>query len=316
MTKAVFTTKVSPVYDDLPEFRYHFPKIYLNRVNAAVNDWIIYYEPRRSTGDLSSSGGRQAYFATARVESIVADPILPDHYYAQISNFTAFTRAVPFKVETGYYESKLEKDDGSTNRGVFGHAVRSIPDKEYDLIIQTGLKNILEPEAERRNRRSSIEEQPRYFSGFSETQSEFLYDVPLEQDRKIVEQLVSRPFRDKAFSALVKSAYSDTCAMTGLKIINGGGRSEVQAAHIRPVADKGPDSVRNGIALSGTIHWMFDRGLISVDEDYGLLLAKGRIPDTVNRLLGGNHRLLLPPRLDLQPHQQFLNYHRREVFKG
>ena len=78
----------------------------------------------------------------------------------------------------------------------------------------------------------------------------------MEQDRRIISQLVSRPFRDKAFAAAVKTAYRDTCAMTGLKLINGGGRSEVQAAHIRPVEHNGTDSVRNGIALSGTMHWM------------------------------------------------------------
>ena len=56
--------------------------------------------------------------------------------------------------------------------------------------------------------------------------------------------------------------------MTGLKIINGGGRAEVQAAHIRPIAHHGPDSIRNDPALSGTVHWMFDRGLLTVDDDY------------------------------------------------
>jgi putative restriction endonuclease len=28
MAKAVFTTKIDPTYDDLPEFRYHFPQTY------------------------------------------------------------------------------------------------------------------------------------------------------------------------------------------------------------------------------------------------------------------------------------------------
>jgi len=88
----------------------------------------------------------------------------------------------------------------------------------------------------------------------------------------------------------------DTCAVTGLKLINGGGRSEVQAAHIRPVADRGPDSVRNGLALSGTVHWMFDRGLISVDDDYNLLIASGGVPDTITRLINPERRLLVPER--------------------
>ena len=104
-------------------------------------------------------------------------------------------------------------------------------------------------------------------------------------ERPIVERVTSRPFRDAAFSSAVRSAYDNTCAMTGLKIINGGGWPEVQAAHIRPVADLRPDSVRNGLALCGTIYWMFDRGLLSLDDDLKILMATDRVPDTVKRLI-------------------------------
>jgi len=48
MTKAVFTTKATPSYKDLPEERYHFPRTYLNFVQQAVGDYIVYYEPRRT----------------------------------------------------------------------------------------------------------------------------------------------------------------------------------------------------------------------------------------------------------------------------
>lgn len=316
MTKAVLITKVSPVYDDLSEVRYHFPKTYLNQISQAIGDWIVYYEPRRSTGDPSSSGGRQVYFATARVECITPDPVRADYYYAEVSNYLPFVRPVPFKEGEHYYESILKKDDGSTNKGAFGRAVRNLADSEYDLIWQAGFGHVIGLEERLRPAPDIAEEPMRPSAWGAEEQSEFRYDVPMEQDRRIIEQLVSRPFRDKAFSAAVKGAYHDTCAMTGLKIINGGGRSEVQAAHIRPVERKGPDSVRNGIALSGTVHWMFDRGLISVDDDYSLLLAKDRLPDTVERLLGGNRTLLLPERMEMRPHPKFLDYHRQEIFKG
>lgn len=49
MTKAVFTTNVTPSYDDLSEVRYHFPTTYLNYVRRAVGDYVVYYEPRRSS---------------------------------------------------------------------------------------------------------------------------------------------------------------------------------------------------------------------------------------------------------------------------
>jgi putative restriction endonuclease len=144
--------------------------------------------------------------------------------------------------------------------------------------------------------------------GFGEAVAEF--------ERPIIERVVARPFREAAFSGSVKAAYHDTCGFTGLKIINGGGRSEVQAAHIRPVASKGPDSLRNGIALCSTVHWMFDRGLISIADNHELLLAKGHVPDRVSQLLNPDRRLIVPTRADQLPHPLFLRWHRDNVFKG
>jgi putative restriction endonuclease len=316
MTKAVFTTKSVSSYDDLPETRYHFPKTYLNQVKQAVGDWIVYYEPRRKSNDPGSRGGAQVYFATAQLIEIVPDPKTPDHFYAKVDKFLQFTRPVPFREGEHYYEFGLEKSDGSTNKGAFGRAVRNLSDAEYDSIWLAGFGHIIGADPRVRPSPDVPEAPLQPIPGFAEESSEFIYDGPFEQDRRIIEQLTSRPFRDRAFAAAVKDAYLDTCAMSGVKIINGGGRSEVQAAHIRPVEHRGPDSVRNGVALSGTFHWMFDRGLISVDDDYRLLLAKDRLPDSIDRFLGGNDRLLVPARHDLRPHAQFLAWHRNNVFKG
>ena len=41
----------------------------------------------------------------------------------------------------------------------------------------------------------------------------------------------------------------------------------------------GPGSVRNGIFLSRTVHWMFDRGVLSVNDDFTLLTAEKMIPE-------------------------------------
>lgn len=82
------------------------------------------------------------------------------------------------------------------------------------------------------------------------------------------------------------------------------------------MASAGPDSVRNGLALSGTVHWMFDRGLISLDEDYAILMAGDRVPEPVHRLINPNLKLRLPVRPEFRPHPQFLEYHREHVFKG
>jgi putative restriction endonuclease len=111
MTKAVFTTKVNPSYKDLPEQRYHFPRTYLNYVQQTVGDYIVYYEPRRSSVELSSRGGRQSYFGVARVHSVIEDRTLADHFFAIIdgSTYLDFDTAVPFFEGEKYYESALEK---------------------------------------------------------------------------------------------------------------------------------------------------------------------------------------------------------------
>lgn len=302
MAKVVLTTKVEPTYDDLPEEQYHFPKTYLRQIEKAVDDWIVYYEPRRSTNELTSSGGRQSYFATAKLQRIEQDQNLKDHYYAFVGNYLEFDHPVPFKDGRHYYESALQRDDGETNKGAFGRSVRVIPDSEYELILQAGFTKTLE-----------------LTKPTPDMQQEQHYRVeenitPFE--RHIVERVVARPFRDAAFAVAIKAAYQDTCAMTGLKIINGGGRAEVQAAHIQPVSENGSDSLRNGIALSGTVHWMFDRGLVSIGDDYSILIAKDRLPDAAVRLLNQDRRLLLPAREDIRPHRHYLDFHREHKFKG
>src|SRR5271167_4456782 len=95
-------------------------RVYLRAVEAARRDWIIYYEPRRSSGLLSSRGGRQSYFATACISEIIDDNSRPDHFYALIDSYLDFPRPVPFAEGGHYHESALRRGDGDTNKGAFG----------------------------------------------------------------------------------------------------------------------------------------------------------------------------------------------------
>jgi putative restriction endonuclease len=129
-------------------------------------------------------------------------------------------------------------------------------------------------------------------------------------DRRIEAMLVNRKIRDANFRLEVCRAYDDRCAVTGLRIINGHGRSEVQAAHIKPVAAGGPDVVQNGIALSATVHWLFDRHLISIDPDYRLLVSHNRVPTELRILFRPEHEgLHLPSDRRLWPQPAFLAHH-------
>jgi putative restriction endonuclease len=237
----------------------------------------------------------------ARVTGIRSDPLKADHFYADVVDFQQFDRAVPFREQTGfYYEKALQNADGSTNKGAAGRAVRNMPEGEFDLILKSGFAPDL------------IAEEP---AAIGSTNSEF-DELPATFERPIIETVVSRPFRDRAFARQIQDVYDKRCAMTGLRIINGGGRAEAQAAHIQPVHRNGPDSIRNGLALSSTVHWMFDRGLLSIDDDYRILMAKGAVPEDAARLINPDGHLRLPDDSRFQPHRSFLRFHRENVFKG
>lgn len=291
MAKAVFTTKITPSYKDLPELMYHFPKTYLRQATATIGDWILYYEPRREDSSPAGRAGRQCYFATARVINIKEDPTLKGHYYAFVENYIEFSTPVPFKIGTHYFESRLKKADGTTNKGAFGRAVRNIPDEEYQDIVATGLGKTEEEITQLRE------------------EAEIEFDV----QRPIIQQLVDRPFREAAFAKIVKKEYNMSCSMTGISIINEHGKSEIEAAHIKPVKFNGPDSVRNGIALCRTFHWMFDYGLVSV-ADNNEILVKEIVPDRVRQLINDDWTIQIPVNYHAVPYPEFLKFHRDRIY--
>ena len=140
------------------------------------------------------------------------------------------------------------------------------------------------------------------------------FQLEIERDR--VASLGSRLVRDRLFRRRVVEAYDARCAVTGLKLINGGGRAEVEAAHIRPVERGGPDIVTNGIALSGTVHWMFDRGLIGLGDDLEILVSRqANDADSIRSLINQTGFAIPPQRPLERPHPAVLAWHREHCFK-
>ncbi len=137
------------------------------------------------------------------------------------------------------------------------------------------------------------------------------FDHGLDQVRRVEQMLVNRKIRDANFRRHVCEAYDDRCAVTGLRIINGGGRSDVQAAHIWSVGDGGPDVSQNGLALSGTVHWLFDRHLIALTDDYRLLVSHDKAPPDLRVLFERQmDRIHLPKDERLWPHKTYVEMHR------
>lgn len=299
MAFGVFIHRSDSIYDDSPAERYQFPRQYLSRVRNCVGDWVIYYEPRK----VAETRG---YFAVARVQQVIEDPSTAGMYIAVIEpgTYLEFINPVPFNGAEGPVERGVLNNAGR----IYGRAqsaVREISAADFNRIISIGLA-----EATPILPRETAEDEPAMLRDVREP---FIFQ---EEERLRIDHFSSRIVRDRVFRRLVLRAYDERCAITGLKLMNGGGRAEVQAAHIRPVEANGPDTINNGLALSGTAHWMFDRGLISLSDDLEILVSRqANDPYSIHAVINRSKRALLPGRSADRPHPHFLAWHREHSFK-
>ncbi|WP_299564850.1 HNH endonuclease [uncultured Sulfitobacter sp.] len=196
----------------------------------------------------------------AKIEQVIPKPGVVGRFLALIesNSFLPFDCEVPRLLNGRPLETSMTQPDGSPKRGGAAQlAVRRLPEADFARIVNLGLPQDLERiEATRYNPQ---------LAELGEGAEPF--------ERPVLERLTRRPYRDVAFRRKVRAAYGYRCAMAGLMLRNGGGRPEVQAAHNRPAESQRSDSVRNGLALSGTLHWMFDRGLISIADDCETILV-------------------------------------------
>lgn len=298
MTFGVFIHRTDSVYDDVPSERYQFPKKYLTRVQQCEGDWIVYLEPTKVKNT-------KGYFAVAKVQEIIADPRSADMYLAVIEpgTYLDFGDPVPFRDTDGIVEQGVLNDLGNIS-GRAQAAVRPLLAEDFARIVERGLGDDDDflPRVDQANQ----------MAGFQDPQVPFQHLAA--RDR--VNQLTNRAVRDRNFRKNVLRAYGERCGITGLRLINGGGRAEVEAAHIRPVERDGPDIVSNGLALSGTAHWMFDRGLVGLDDDLSILVSRhSNDLEAVTSMINSSGKLLAPERLANRPRTEFVSWHRENCFK-
>lgn len=219
-------------------------------------------------------------------------------------SYLDFASAVPFTdAEGAVIELGVLNETGRIS-GRAQAAVRGLSAGDFSRIVEAGLAdaNPLLPRVDLAAAPMSVREE----------HTPFVFD----EARERVATLVSRVVRDRMFRRIVLRAYDERCAVTGLKLINGGGRAEAEAAHIRPVEANGPDIVSNGLALSGTAHWMFDRGLIGLDDDMRIIVSRqANDPDSIRAIVNDTGAALFPRRESDRPHPQFVRWHRDHCFK-
>jgi len=116
------------------------------------------------------------------------------------------------------------------------------------------------------------------------------------------------------FRVIVTDAYTRRCAISGERTL-----PVLEAAHIRPYSDEGPNRTDNGLLLRSDLHKLFDDGYITISDTYNVEVSK-RIKEEFNN--GGDYYkyhgqklIILPKTIYDQPSKDFLRWHNENVYR-
>lgn len=137
------------------------------------------------------------------------------------------------------------------------------------------------------------------------TEPEVLYGTPTLRKVRIGQG---------AFRLSVTDAYTKRCAITGEKTL-----PVLEAAHIKPYAEAGPNIVTNGLLLRSDMHKLFDDGYITVTPDYKVEISK-RIREEFENgreyyQYHGKDLLIIPQAPSNRPRADYLDYHNTTIFR-
>jgi hypothetical protein len=134
------------------------------------------------------------------------------------------------------------------------------------------------------------------------------FDPENEKDARdrVIAEIVRRrgqaPFRRKLLKA-----YGYRCAITEYETVDA-----LEAAHIRPYFGPSTNVISNGLLLRSDIHTLLDLGLISIDDEFRVMVS-ARVTDAEYRMFCGRE-IRLPNQRESWPSKAALAWHRKEVF--
>lgn len=163
------------------------------------------------------------------------------------------------------------------------------------------------------------------FSNFSGGQQKLFDDIenkilkePSEKYRQEIQKLFEQKneeeifLRGSIFKREIPKIYNNTCCISGMKIDATVNVSMIDACHIVPFSISYDDTITNGIALCPNLHRAFDRGLISISDNYEVILNKNFVEknSAYNISQFNGRKILLPNQSEFHPKLENLFKHR------
>lgn len=251
-------------------------------VNSAKSGLVVYYAARTT-----HNGGD--YHAVARIGDVFPHPVAPAHVVATVSDYSSFPVEIPAFGPNRNYESALF---GRNWRSMVQRTARAIPDAEVLAILED----------------ADIPRSPAAHDGLAEDSARYEHE-PRGFD------VVGRAKRWLQQRQQTRLEYGCHCSFTKCGQKDRSGEPEAERCHIWPVHEGGPDAIWNAILLGRSIHWAFDKHLISLEDDFRFVITDGLEPQ-YRQLLNPDGYARIPENPQSRPSLELLRVHRRKTLAG
>ena len=122
---------------------------------------------------------------------------------------------------------------------------------------------------------------------------------------------ISSLFNASNFRDFVMVGYENLCAITGT-VIKYESYMNLEAAHIKPKSHGGLFLPNNGIALCRDIHWAFDKGFLSLNDNCEVMVHSKTTSDYLHSFNG--QKIRTPTNPFFVPDITNIRYHRENVY--
>jgi predicted restriction endonuclease len=122
---------------------------------------------------------------------------------------------------------------------------------------------------------------------------------------------MSSLFNANTFRDFVMVGYNNLCAITGT-VIRYESYTNLEAAHIKPKSHGGLFLPNNGMALCRDLHWAFDKGFYTLNDNYEVVVHPKTTSDYLKSFQG--KQIYKPSNSFFVPDLDNIHYHNSEVY--
>ena len=187
----------------------------------------------------------------------------------------------------------------------------SFSEEVYQLLLDAKTRSIIRAhllKAYFRIHETTISTAPSLFDLLSER---LLAEPPSEYKKEIATATEEDIFvRSGVFKKVVPRVYNYTCCISGMRIDTAREIQMIDACHIVPFSESHDDTISNGISLSPSLHRAFDRFLVTINDNYRVVVSDKFIEQGDHSLKKfHDQEILLPSNLRYRPSPENIQWH-------